>query len=126
MTNLKRCAAFQPGTGLPCGLPAGHDGEHTVLMPSDVPWFDDYASMGDDPRPLALDAAPRDDSVSVPRVLLFKLCGECITWNELYSRWDCAGCDAKCGSLGQFKHDDGCPVGAVDALLSASGPGGEE
>jgi hypothetical protein len=27
--------------GQRCGLPAGHDGQHTALIPSDAPWFND-------------------------------------------------------------------------------------
>lgn len=46
---LKRCPKRSPGgvtpsgtlprKGTQCGLPAGHDGEHTILIPSGAPWF---------------------------------------------------------------------------------------
>lgn len=28
-----------PAEGKQCGLPAGHDGDHTVLIPTGMPWF---------------------------------------------------------------------------------------
>lgn len=43
-----RCPATCPGgitpdgtlpKGTQCGLPAGHDGDHTVLIPTSMPWF---------------------------------------------------------------------------------------
>lgn len=47
--NAGRCTATSPGgvdpegtlpkKGTRCGLPAGHDGDHTVLRPTGVPWF---------------------------------------------------------------------------------------
>ena len=46
--GLVRCSAKSPGgttddgilprKGSQCGLHAGHDGEHSVLVPSDAPW----------------------------------------------------------------------------------------
>lgn len=36
---LVRCASVS-GEGWRCGLQAGHEGNHTVLAPSDAPWFD--------------------------------------------------------------------------------------
>jgi hypothetical protein len=45
----KRCPAKSPGgmtpegrlprKGTRCGLDAGHDGDHTVLIPSGAPWW---------------------------------------------------------------------------------------
>ena len=50
----QRCSVRSPGgstedgrlprEGTQCGLPAGHDGEHTALIPSGVPWFPAGAS----------------------------------------------------------------------------------
>lgn len=47
--ELQRCEARSPGgstdegqlpaKGTQCGLPAGHDGEHCVLIPTGAPWF---------------------------------------------------------------------------------------
>ena len=34
---MVRCDSFNDDRQ--CGLPAGHDGDHTVLIPSDAPWF---------------------------------------------------------------------------------------
>ena len=36
-----RCISVR--NGLQCGLPIGHDGDHTTLIPSDAPWFDEPA-----------------------------------------------------------------------------------
>jgi hypothetical protein len=49
MSQLERCEARSPGgvtetgtlprKGTQCGLERGHDGDHTVLIPSGYPWF---------------------------------------------------------------------------------------
>lgn len=47
-TPSVRCPARSPGgvtkdgtlpRGLQCGLPQGHVGEHTLLIPTGAPWF---------------------------------------------------------------------------------------
>lgn len=35
----ERCEARQSGTDWQCGLYKGHDGAHTVLIPSEAAWF---------------------------------------------------------------------------------------
>lgn len=35
----ERCPARQPVTDHQCGMMAGHDGPHTILTPTGVPWF---------------------------------------------------------------------------------------
>lgn len=36
--EVKRCTAIQPHTELQCGLVEGHEGTHTTLIPTGVPW----------------------------------------------------------------------------------------
>lgn len=73
----------------------------------------DYTSGGENPGALpGLDAAARDDSVSVPRALLSEL-REVLAY--FYGRtWMVTGWDAAADRL----------LARLDALLSASGPGG--
>lgn len=45
--DLERCQAGQPDTGLWCGLWRGHGGDHTVLIPSGMPWSDALAALAE-------------------------------------------------------------------------------
>lgn len=37
--QIERCPAKHPGVGAQCGLPKGHRDEHTMLIPTNMPWF---------------------------------------------------------------------------------------
>lgn len=37
-STVRRCSAVSPW-GKRCGLYRGHDGQHTVLIPSGAPWW---------------------------------------------------------------------------------------
>ena len=44
-----RCQSMHPTeAGWRCGLEEGHDGHHTVLVPSDAPWIKYLEGSGDD------------------------------------------------------------------------------
>jgi len=59
--TLKRCPVRSPGgvtpdgrnprKGTQCGLEAGHDGDHTVLIPTGYPWAPGAAPPAPDPTP---------------------------------------------------------------------------
>ncbi len=67
----QRCLVVQIETGYRCGLDAGHSGEHTVLSPSNAPWF---GLKGDVPAPLASQPqAPLDQLETAAAQLLIEI-----------------------------------------------------
>lgn len=87
----------------------------------------EYVSGGENPGALpGLDAAARDDSVSVPRGLLRELRDGCVVQrdNGEYAWSECNCCySSKPRDSRYLLHEDDCAVTRLDALL-ASGPGG--
>jgi protein gp37 len=123
--HLGRCKSIGPKPDLfRCGLPEGHDDEHTALMPTGAPWFGKTAlawvivggESGRDARPMHPDWARsiRDQCKAAGVPFLFKQWGE---WRDIEDGQACR----VCGCTWNFACPGGCSWIETDLCSACKG-----